>query len=590
MTKPKRYYSLRAFAAYMSRHKLKMAVVFCSFLIADILIAVLPIFIGKLIGSLAADPVNADAAMTYVWILTACSIGHVLAWHGSEILYLKLLNPTVIAYENVLFRHVIKSPYPYFVDKFTGKLSSYVTTVSRESKDFMEKVFWNYVEQAVSLVAVSLILASINWQTGAIFAGGLLLMLIVGKFTIRKSIKYEKQWTDVDSNKNGKIIDAIANFVNVKSFQKETAETETIRHEQDKTIKAAHTSFIWSIIFWASVGTVVRALIWPVTIAFNVHLYLQDQITLAELTTVLSVILLFSSFIWNIVWNVSEFSLRLARMEEAYLYLFGNSNIVKSYFAEKKAGTPQLAYKHGLALEHINFQYPDNHEVAVLSDIHQTIKKGEKIGVVGRSGSGKTTLTKLLLGYYPAEDGQVLIDGTSVATEELAQLISYVPQDTSLFHRSIAENIAYATDRKVSRKEIITAAKQAHAHEFISQITGGYDALVGERGVKLSAGQRQRIAIARAYLDNKPILILDEATSALDSESEILVQQALEALWHDKTVIAIAHRLSTLRNMDRIIVMDGGKIIEQGTHEELLAARGTYAKLWKHQSGGFIEE
>jgi ATP-binding cassette, subfamily B, bacterial len=196
----------------------------------------------------------------------------------------------------------------------------------------------------------------------------------------------------------------------------------------------------------------------------------------------------------------------------------------------------------------------------------------------------------LLLGYYEVPDGQILVDGLSVKGRELATIISYVPQDTSLFHRSVAQNIAYATTRQVSREDIVAAAKKAHADEFISQISDGYDALVGERGVKLSAGQRQRIAIARALLDNKPLLILDEATSALDSESEVLVQEGLEALWEQKTVIAIAHRLSTLRHMDRIIVMDKGRIIEQGTHTELLTADKTYAKLWNHQSGGFIED
>jgi ABC-type multidrug transport system fused ATPase/permease subunit len=225
----------------------------------------------------------------------------------------------------------------------------------------------------------------------------------------------------------------------------------------------------------------------------------------------------------------------------------------------------------------------------VLKRVNLSIKKGEKIGIVGRSGSGKTTLTKLLLNYYSTQENQIMIDGQPIETKDLASMISYVPQDTSLFHRSIADNIAYAADREVDRSQVIEAAKQAHADEFITQVPEGYEALVGERGVKLSAGQRQRIAIARAFLDDKPILILDEATSALDSESELLVQQALEALWENKTVLAIAHRLSTLRHMDRIIVMDKGRIIEEGTHQELLDKKGTYAKLWAHQSGGFIE-
>jgi ATP-binding cassette subfamily B protein len=172
----------------------------------------------------------------------------------------------------------------------------------------------------------------------------------------------------------------------------------------------------------------------------------------------------------------------------------------------------------------------------------------------------------------------------------LGSLISYVPQDTTLFHRTIAENISYASDGPVTEEQIIEASKRAHAHEFIENIDYGYKALVGERGVKLSAGQRQRIAIARAYLDNKPILVLDEATSALDSESEVLVQKALEELWKEKTVIAIAHRLSTLRNMDRIILISNGRISEQGTHDELLLRKGAYARLWSHQSGGFLSE
>ena len=182
------------------------------------------------------------------------------------------------------------------------------------------------------------------------------------------------------------------------------------------------------------------------------------------------------------------------------------------------------------------------------------------------------------------------IDGHDVGASELGALVSYVPQDTSLFHRTIAENITYATDELVTVKTIASAAKHAHAAEFIDKLPNGYDTIVGERGVKLSIGQRQRIAIARAFLDNKPVLLLDEATSALDSESELLVQAALEELWEDKTVIAIAHRLSTLRHMDRIVVIQDGRIVEQGTHTELLNAKGIFSELWAHQSGGMIND
>jgi len=318
------------------------------------------------------------------------------------------------------------------------------------------------------------------------------------------------------------------------------------------------------------------------------YLFLHHQLTITQLATLLSAILLFSTTIWESVWYISQFTLRTARVEEAHSYLFGAMTVRDAPLATSEQ--TESSFTSSLTFSKLHFAYPDKPDVAVLSNINLTIKKGEKIGIVGKSGSGKTTLTKLLLDYYEVDGKTLVLDGKEVGSAQIAQLVSYVPQDTSLFHRTIAENIAYASDRDVSFEEVVAAARQAHADEFISKITDGYEALVGERGVKLSAGQRQRIAIARAFLDDKPILVLDEATSALDSESEILVQQALEALWEHKTVIAIAHRLSTLRHMDRIIVIDKGTVIEQGTHAELLKSGGAYAKLWNHQSGGFLEE
>jgi len=224
-------------------------------------------------------------------------------------------------------------------------------------------------------------------------------------------------------------------------------------------------------------------------------------------------------------------------------------------------------------------------------DMH--IKPGEKVGLVGHSGSGKTTLTRLLLRFSDIRSGAITIDGQdirSITQADLRQHIAYVPQEPLLFHRSIAENIAYG-EPNASQEAIEAAAKMASAHDFIISLPDGYETLVGERGVKLSGGQRQRIAIARAMLKNAPILALDEATSALDSESEVLIQAALWKLMEGRTAIVIAHRLSTIQKMDRIIVLDKGKIVEEGSHKELISKpNGTYAKLWAHQSGGFIEE
>jgi ATP-binding cassette subfamily B protein len=337
----------------------------------------------------------------------------------------------------------------------------------------------------------------------------------------------------------------------------------------------------------------VRWVIWPATLLLNVHLFLQGTISLAQITTFISALMIFSDYIWVVIWNVSQVNIKLGRIEESYQYLFGNVNVVRNFFDQQKEPHQPLSspvFEESLTFEGLSFAYPDKSDRRVLDSINLTIKKNEKVGIVGTSGSGKTTLIKLLLGYYELPTSMVRLDGHAIDNRRLVDLVAYVPQDTPLFHRSIRENIAYGSDEQVSQEAIELAAKRAHAHEFITDTPDGYDALVGERGIKLSMGQRQRVAIARAFLDDKPLLILDEATSALDSESEVLVQEALENLWHDRTVIAIAHRLSTLRHMDRIVVMDKGQILEQGTHKQLLNKKGRYYRLWQHQSGGVISE
>jgi len=574
----------------MAQHKGRFAVTLSCFAFADLLLALMPLFIGKLVGALAAHPVQGHSAIIYVAILILLSSGHNWLWQVSEFAYRQLINPLSFAYEGILFRETIQKPYPYFVDKFTGKVASYINTLSQEQRTLFDEICYNYVNEPISLITIMVVMLNINWQTGIIFATGISGMLIVGRFSIRNSTRAEKRFADAQSTKNAKIIDAIANFVNVKSFRKEPNEISSIKIEQQLVAQAAHKSSFWNQIFWSSMSFFVRDGIWPAAIILNVYLFLHAELSVAQLATVLSTLLLFSSTIWEMIWYISQFNLRLARIEEAHNYLFGNVNIIKQRSAEVARLSKPHDFNTALEFCNFNFAYPDRPDTPVLRDLNLRLTRGQKLGIVGKSGSGKSTLTKVLLGYYDVASGELLLDGKEVATHETASIISYVPQDTSLFHRSIAENIAYATDRKVTKKDIVEAAKLAHAHEFIEKIKDGYETLVGERGVKLSVGQRQRVAIARAFLDDKPLLILDEATSALDSESEILVQEALENLWHDKTVIAIAHRLSTLRHMDIIAVMDAGRIIEQGSHEELPKKNGRYAKLWAHQSGGFIEE
>ena len=303
----------------------------------------------------------------------------------------------------------------------------------------------------------------------------------------------------------------------------------------------------------------------------------------------------YASFIGDNLWEFGSSTLRnfnrsMGDAQEATITL-STPNAVKDptkpeYFSSKNG---LIEFKN-VTFDHESAT--NNNSESLFSDLSLMVQPGEKVGLVGHSGGGKTTITKLLLRFMDIDGGEILIDSqniSKVTQDELRSVIAYVPQEPLLFHRSLFENIAYGK-KNASKEEVLRVAKLSHSHEFRGLLPSGYETLVGERGVKLSGGQRQRIAIARAMLKNAPILVLDEATSALDSESEKLIQSALWKLMEGRTAIVIAHRLSTVQKMDRIIVLEKGKIAEQGSHNELLDKKGVYAGLWKHQSGGFLED
>lgn len=583
------YYALKACISYIKTFKYRFLIVFGLLLSGSVLIAIVPIFIGELVQVLATSPVDITRTYTLVGVLVLLSVLNPILWHAGDWFYLKWLNDKQFGFETLIFQSVLAKPYPYFVDKFAGKISSYVSSLGREFRQFLSDICYQYIGLLVQMPVVLYIIFSVNLLSGLIFLASLVIMYIAGRYMVRMNNRAEAAVADEISTLDSRVIDIIGNFVSVKAFQREVKELRNVIAQRKKVIDKSERQLLWNFILWTTMGSIVRVGLWPVMIVLNVSFYLNGQITLGQLTTLITALVMYTEFIWGLLWNLSQVNLQFARMEEAYRYLFGTVNVITQKTNNFK-NNHQIAFKKHISIQRLQFAYPDQPGVEVLKSISIKVRKNEKIGIVGASGSGKSTLTKLLLGYYKLPRGTIAVDDQPIDNRQLADLITYVPQDTALFHRSIAENIAYGARETVDQIAIEKAAKQAHAHEFITQIPHKYNAVVGERGIKLSMGQRQRIAIARAFVNENPILVLDEATSALDSESELLVQKALEELWGDRTVIAIAHRLSTLRHMDRIIVMDKGEIIEQGSHDELLAKNGKYYQLWQHQSGGILVE
>ena|GEM_PF-472137 len=628
-----RHAGLRSYLRFTATFRWRLALVVAIFVVADVAIAVIPIFIGRFVSALNGSPIPHGEVALYTAALISCSVGHDLFWRAAELSYMKLLNPRGYDYQNLLFGRVINQEYPYFAGRSTGKVSGYVRTLGQEYREFLDNACFNYIELAVRLPSIVLIMFAVNVPSGLLFTGAIVLLFLIAGRTARRSAREEKKSTDVTAEMESYVLDIVSNFVSVKSFRRERAEHALVVERRKEVVAASNRSMFWTIVFWASMSLVVRYLIWPGAILLNLWLFLRGDLTIGELTTFLSALVIFSDFIWAVIWEFSQLNLRLARVEEAYGYLFGDRDLLdaeafpdpdapgpdeipaqaaggaahalavavagaaggavpddtaRSAGPEQLAGVGPAGPLGRLELRDITFAYPDNPAVRVLDGVTLTIEPHEKVGIVGRSGSGKTTLLKLLLGYYALPLGAVVLAGRPLPNRRLARAISYVPQDISLFHRSIRENITYGAPEGTGEAEVELAARRAHAHEFIVRAVDGYDTLVGERGIKLSTGQRQRIAIARAFLDRKPLLVLDEATSALDSESELLVQHALEELWSERTVIAVAHRLSTLLRMDRIVVLDGGRIVEQGSHQQLLDVRGHYHRLWQQQSGEML--
>jgi ATP-binding cassette subfamily B protein len=577
--------TVRLYWQQIKKHKISFFTMLIGIPLAALCIdTAVPYFLSQAVGTLASS----NSAMLWNFIFLAAGaaivgVGLNLVGFQSAIYHESLVRQdlTITTSEQLLHKD-----QQFFSNQKIGALTGYFIAFVTSHVDLQDLVIIRTISFIISVgsgVAIIMFHAPV--------LGGIILLLIIGLLVqIRISMKirmpYRLERKRLVGEVNGAAADAIANSLTVKTFANESFEqnalaklTEKYRSVYRKDFRRMSVEGSLRILLMAILQIVAIAII--ATLLTNGSLELGIAIfTIAYLQRIASQLFALG----DIINGYDRIFLAAAPMTE----ILAERNQITDIQHAKK-----LKVSEGkITFNNVSYAYSDSSDVNVLEKLSLTIPKGQKVGLVGTSGAGKTTLTKLLLRFDDTTDGTISIDGQSIrdiTQDSLRKNIAYVPQEPTLFHRSLRENIAYgrlnATDDEISK-----AAKQANALSFIEKLPDGLDTIVGERGIKLSGGQRQRIAIARAVLKDAPILLLDEATSALDSESEKLIQQALDTLMQNRTTIVIAHRLSTIAKLDRIIVMNEGTIVEDGTHQQLILQKGIYAKLWAHQSGGFIEE
>lgn len=516
-----------------------------------------------------------------------------LTFFYESIVHQGLLGPFAMRTRWQAHRYLLRQSLEFFQNDFAGRVTAKLMQTALGVRDSVihvtEMLLYAmvYFFGAVALFAASdlrLTAPMLVWLAGYIFA--------VWYFVPRLR-RAAMQQAEARSMVTGRVVDSYTNITTVKMFAHTEHEDRYAREGMEEFLQTVHKQMRLSTLLATTLSLLNGALLFAVA-ATSVALWRHGAVSIGAIAFATGLVLRLKGMAQWILWDIAELFESIGIVED------GIETISREVTVTDRAHAKTLRVRGGeIEFDDIHFNYGQSGargRGGVIQGMSLSIRAGEKIGVVGRSGAGKSTLVNLLLRFYDVERGRILIDGEDIAhvtQDSLRAHIGMVTQDTSLLHRSIYDNIRYGREN-ASHEEILQAAKRAHAHDFIPQLTDargrtGYDAHVGERGVKLSGGQRQRIAIARVLLKNAPLLILDEATSALDSEVEAAIQESLYNLMAGKTVIAIAHRLSTIAAMDRLVIMDAGKIVEQGVHAELLHSGGLYASLWARQSGGFLD-
>lgn len=485
-----------------------------------------------------------------------------------------------------VFGHLTSQTADFHANHFGGSLVSQTNKLLGSYVRIADVTIFQVIPLVLGVLFSVLVLMRSTWQFGVILLAFSVFYSVSAVFVTRATRVLGAKHATLESQQTGLLADAITNVMAIKSFAGKVFENKRFAKATNETfdglIRLANAHQRQQAYFGGMLGIVsAMSLTVAVISVLNFH------------ADVAAVFLIFS-YTGSVAEQLFQFSNSSLR---GYNRAVGDAGDMVSILASRPEvvdpAKPHKAHitRGDIRFDNVTFKHKGADD-AIFDQLNVHIKPGEKVGLVGHSGSGKTTLTRILLRFSDIQSGAITIDGQNIAEitqDDLHRHVAYVPQEPLLFHRTIAENIRYG-DPSASDEAVRAVAKMASAHDFVNDLPNGYDTLVGERGVKLSGGQRQRIVIARALLKNAPVLVLDEATSALDSESEVLIQAALWKLMESRTAIVIAHRLSTIQKMDRILVLDHGQVKEQGSHKELLAQKGIYAKLWAHQSGGFLDD
>lgn len=560
----------------------------CLFLVpfsSMILFTVLPYISSQILAELA----NNGGGFAWQRYIAFFAIAAVVGVIANRIGFKALLVNQVSALDrihNKVVAGLLQKSSRFFADNMSGKIVSDGINISGAFIQFQDLLVIAIIPFVIN-VGIGITIVSLrSWQLGL----GLLAMatIAIGSAVFasikRKHLRVLRQ--QALRNLNGDFADIISNNATVKFFAREQFERE--RQKKLSAILMKHRVHDWGLVARNGSNRIIGLLTTQVAVMILIIMSIRDNPgNLATGIFALTFTMTMTNKLFDISTIIRSFEGSITDASPMIEILSEEPEI------QDIKDAPKLKVSNGaVSFDNVTFQYSDDRSTKkLLSDFSLDIPAGQKIGLVGHSGGGKTTITKLILRLMDIQGGSISIDGQNIAEitqESLRQSIAYVPQEPLLFHRTVAQNISYGMPG-ATQEQIEQSAKLAYAHDFIKTLPDGYDTIVGERGVKLSGGQRQRIAIARAILKDAPILVLDEATSALDSESELLIQKALHKLMKTKTSIVIAHRLSTVQKMDRIVVVDDGKISEEGSHADLLKKDGVYAKLWAHQSGGFIE-